>query len=134
MTNYENIQWSMPQSFPMKMMLREDMNSERGTFIAKFSRDDFFCDNDEVPLCILLEVLGQAAEYFLRIQGECEKKYLVQVNEFKICESFSDKLYLPFVLRVEIIQKFGKMIKSHVTMHCNEVMVCEGCFMHANAE
>lgn len=134
MSNMEIIDLTMLQKFPMQMMLKEVETADDFIFETKFSCNDFFNNNNEIPTCVLLELLGQAAEMSLRISGDISKKYLVQVNGLNIESDLLNNLYMPFLIEVKIVQRFGKMIKSQVSLISEGKVICAGDFMHADVE
>ena len=137
MSGVEEFKRSMAQKYPMRMNIgdcevKDDLHC---TFKVQFSNDDFFRVQPRfIPLSFFMELLGQAAEYFIRSQGEDCKRYLVQVNGFSFDPDLFQRIDLDFYVRVEITQKFGKLLKSHISLVQNDTIFCEGEYVHCSAE
>ncbi|MBO4616960.1 MAG: hypothetical protein J5717_06380 [Lachnospiraceae bacterium] len=120
------------QSFPMQMMcVCKSVNDTVGCFEVKTSIDDFCRQSGEVPLFFFVELLGQAAEMFLKIKEGDTKRYLVEVDDFFVASDIQTYLDRPLEIKVEMLLKLAKLNKCKVTMRYEGQMCCEGTYIHS---
>ena len=122
------------QSYPMKMSVTDvDADAENGVFTANFSADDYFREEGGfIPPLVFMELLGQTAEkYYISSDGEC-KRYLASIEDFNLNEDIYDNLDRDFSVKVNLIDRFGKLYRGHVSLVSDDVVYCEGTYVHCN--
>lgn len=131
--NHLNIE--LLQGFPMKMnVFQSEENQETGTFMVKFSSGDFMREGQTfVPVSFFMEALGQAAELYYQASGDMSKRYLTNVDQFRFSTEIYEIMESNFEIHVKIIQKLGKLYKSHIAMSFDGKVFCEGDYVHCNA-
>ena len=112
----------------MKMSVSNvDADASKGEFTANFSAGGF------IPPLVFMELLGQTAEkFYITSDGEC-KRYLASIEDFSLNEDIYDNLDRDFSVKVNLIERFGKLYRGHVSLVLDNTVYCEGTYVHCNA-
>ena len=119
----------------MKMSVSNmDADASKGEFTANFSADDYYREEGGfIPPLVFMELLGQTAEkFYITSDGEC-KRYLASIEDFSLNEDIYDNLDRDFYVKVNLIEKFGKLYRGHVSLVLDNTVYCEGTYVHCNA-